>query len=183
LGGCLELATQAAQAEGEDNLRDSEDDGVNADHPHQAHCARARKNEQQNAEDDREQAAEDIHPFTRDHTPELDSSHDLENARDERPGGNEIHQDECGYVGPEEGQQSNDDPRHAFQQHCPPAFEVSTGSDAGEHGKDAVHQRKGAKQQNQGLQRLFGSGERHDAEDDGYYATQREHPPVTRNFF
>ncbi len=72
------LCPQAVQAEGEDNFRGSEDDGVNADHPNHTHSTRTRKNEQQDAEEDREQAAEDQHPFTRDHTPELDRSHDLE---------------------------------------------------------------------------------------------------------
>jgi hypothetical protein len=87
-------------------LHDPTSDGVNTDHSYQVYYTHGWKNEQQDAEDGGEQAGQDHRSFSRNFVPELNGSHDLENAHDDCPGNNEIHQDDHSDARPEECQET-----------------------------------------------------------------------------
>ena len=128
------------QAEGQPDVENALEDGVEADHPYQSKRARARRKENTDPEQHRNDTAQDQKPFVLDLLPQPNCADDLENTDGDRPSGNEEKKNQGRYAGPGEGQDTGRDPEEP--NYCePPAWGGRAADDSGYEREQAVDER------------------------------------------
>lgn len=125
------------QAEGQPDVENALEDGVEADHPYQSKRARARRKENTDPEQHRNDTAQDQKPFVLDLLPQPNCADDLENTDGDRPSGNEEKKNQGRYAGPGEGQDTG---RHPEEPNCceSPAGRRGAADDSGYEREQAV---------------------------------------------
>ena len=146
---------------------------VGTDGPDDGQRALAGADDQEDAEGDREDAAEDQQPFVGDGAAQLDRRDDLDDAGEDCPPGDEGEQHQRGDPRPNKGENPGDDADDPFQDEEPGAR-----LRAADQREEASDQGVGGEEDDQRRQGEAGSDEGGDPEEDGEEAAQGQRPPV-----
>jgi dienelactone hydrolase len=170
----------APQPEREGEQHDAEDDRVRADQPGDRHGAGHRPGGHQQAEQHRHGAPQRQGPLPLDLASEADGGDDLEDARHDRPGRDQVNQGQFGCDRGHERDHADGDADQALHQQRPPGQVLRPADDRRGDGEDAVDQGKGPVQEHQRAERDPRPDEGRHTEEDRDHAPYCESPPVPR---
>src|SRR5579875_1004510 len=159
---------------------DPEDDGINADAPDETDEPDPRIGREKKAEQDRDHTVQGQEPFAADMLAKLDRRGDLEHARDERPGDEDIEKCQGRRQGRKKRDQPSENADDSLQQKSAPALMMLDGAHRRDDREDAVDQRIDAEDDDQRIKRYAGPEEGDNPEQDRGDAAQRQGPPVLR---
>src|SRR6267378_5329205 len=175
--GGLNQGPVLAHPVGEDDPQDAEDDGIETDQPEDGKGARTRTEGDQDAERNREQAGEPECPATPDLSGVFDARDELEDAGDDRPGGDHEDERERRDAGTEKREHTDRDAGEATEhQRHPVAGTLGGKVKTGNQGEDSGDQRERAEECDQGDERDARPNEGDDPKDDPSNAAERDEP-------